>query len=191
MINIPVGWEETVNAAIYQASCAAMRMEPDSDEACAFFRASWPSDGNPAPPPGQDVCYYRLYNRDDPTVNATFRQSSTTGMSFTETLPFVCQWIFYGPNADRYSTFLRTAFFREVFEKVGDKEYPPPRTILRLSNIVPIPFPSQPVHIPEPSTDGWRNRSDLTILVNYTIVTDFVSDGVEFPPDIQVIHEKE
>jgi hypothetical protein len=191
MINIPAGWEDTVNTAIYQASCAAMRMDPESDEACSFFRASWPNEGNPAPPVNQDVCYYRLYNRDDPTMNMTFREPTITGMKFTATVPIICQWVFYGPNATRYSSWLRTALYRRVVEKVYDVEYPAPMVILHQSNIVPDPFPAQPVHLPEPSTDGWRSRSDLTIQFNYTEQNDFISDGVETPPDIHVIKEEE
>lgn len=111
-------------------------------------------------------------------------------MKFTETLPLVCQWIFYGPNASRHSSWLRTALYRRVYERVNDVEYPPPMGILRQNNIVPEPFPDQPVRLPEPSTDGWRDRSDLAIQFNYTEQNDFISDGVEMPPDI-VIQEEE
>ena len=190
MDNIPAGWEDKVNDAIYQASCAAMRLDPESDEACTFFRASWPSDGSPAPPTDHDVCYYRLYNQDDPTASRTFREPTITGIRFTETLPIVCQWIFYGPNASRYSSWLRAALYRRVYEKVGDVEYPPPMGILCQNNMVPEPFPNQPVRLPEPSTDGWRDRSDLTIQFNFTMQNDFISDGIETPPDIHVIQEE-
>lgn len=189
MPNIPQGWRTNANDAIFKASCAAMFMDPESDEARSFFNESWPEEGDPGPPIDVDVCYYRLYTQSGQAADMIFQIPTATGIKVSEKSVFVCQWIFYGPNADRNASFLRTAIFRDVYTKVGDVEYPPPMRLLKAQNIVPAPFPALPVRLPEPSPKGWRNRADLTILFNQLVVNEYATDGVEVPPVITVIKE--
>lgn len=190
MQNIPAGWEDSANDAFFLASCAAMFLDPEGVEARSFFRESWPDDKtNQSPPASQDVCYYRIYTRDDPTVNWLYSELSLDGVAQIETVPILCSYIFYGPNAGKHASFLRTALFREVFTTCNGIEYPPPMRILRNSGIVPLLYPAQPVRLPELTSGVWRNRSDLTIHFNIHLETLTETDGIQVPPVISVIKE--
>lgn len=183
-MQIPDGWQGPATIAILQACCAAMFMDPQSTEAATLFRDTWPDgETNAAPPPDQDVCYCQVTERDDPTV-ASFGAPTEDGYQESQTIPLSCQFIFYGPNAARFASFLRLAMFRDVYEKKSGTEYPPPMAVLRAAGLVILPNPDYPVRLPEKASGVWRNRCDLTLHFNLLLEIPHMTDGVEVPPEI-------
>lgn len=178
-----MAWRQTVSDAMYQALCAAFRIDPSSEEGMKRFVPAYIYEATtPIADRNMNVCYYDIR----PGSEDGFRYIETTYSPKTEqtanatiekNIPITILLTFYGPNADDDSE-----YFWGLCQ--ADLDYRSPRSILRKKNIVFSGKPEFPVGLDQVEGTYLRRRCDVRLnLVLYDAHL-MPYETVEHIPDI-------
>ena len=174
-----------MNALLQSLTCAMIGLPLPSSGLPAGYarvRIDWPQEGQPfTTTPNQDGCflacvphdvdYTRVRNR---TVSGAGTELSPLTETWTYTRGWRVTWTAYGPNAEDNLRAIKSALFMDYF---NDQ--------LNLSNLFPLPDPSEVTYLPETFNAQWWPRADFAVIM-YENVTETIQDGAVTSVEVKV-----
>ena len=152
---------ELIRAAVFDALCACLGLDPDSREAAALIHEAYAEPENvPRPPRNRNVIYWTLL-RDtagDPVPTVSLTEAGGAGRNTRvvyTTLKYQLMIVCCGPACEEYANRIRSVLYMD-----GPGF---PRRILRAAGIFPVPDPPQPALLHEEEGSLWRKRADLVL----------------------------